>query len=137
MVGLVHTTIVEIGAYLAEHVFIAGFFKVSHHNAFGVGFGIIAGLAQQFGGPKPQKLVATGFSFELQLLVMGKLVFECVFAVFHIAHELAPGGESIIPYMGVRPIKQKTAESAMQTRLKPRNSGDIGDNSVVKAWTIR
>ena len=43
LIGLRDALGVEILAHLAEHVVVAGFLEVGHHDLFGVGVGVGAG----------------------------------------------------------------------------------------------
>ena len=60
MVRLLDAGGVEILADLAKHVLVAGFLDVGDNDFLGVGIGIGAGLAELFGGPQAERLVAAG-----------------------------------------------------------------------------
>jgi hypothetical protein len=59
---------VEVGADLAEHVFVARFFQIRKNHGLGVGVGIRLAHAHQAGSPKAQQLVAARHNLEVLLL---------------------------------------------------------------------
>ncbi len=79
--------IAKVSCDLAIDVFVACFFEVGLDDFLGVGVCRVAVFAHQVRGPKAEQFVAARFSLELHLAVMGKLVFECVFAVVERGHQ--------------------------------------------------
>jgi len=71
----------EITQKLADHVFIASFFKVCLHDRLGISIGFFCRQAHLGGRPLADQLVATRSDAERHFLIVRKLVFERVFAI--------------------------------------------------------
>ena len=69
-----------------QNVIIAGVLEIGEYDFLGVGFSVGAGLAEFFGSPQAQQLVAAGYCLELKLLVMRELLFEAFFALVECGH---------------------------------------------------
>ncbi|CAH2403721.1 hypothetical protein MES4922_310071 [Mesorhizobium ventifaucium] len=81
---------VEILADLAENVVVAGFLDIGENDLAGIGFGVGPGLAELFGGPQAERLVAAGRGFEPEFLVDYEFSLEALLAIFHAAHGIPP-----------------------------------------------
>src|SRR5262249_14699179 len=66
---------VEVAANLAEYDVVAGLLEVRGHDLFGVSFGLRARAAKPFCRPQAEQFVAPRVRLELELLVMGELLF--------------------------------------------------------------
>ncbi|SJM33191.1 hypothetical protein BQ8482_340087 [Mesorhizobium delmotii] len=90
MVRLDDPGFVEILADLAENVVIAGFLDVGEDYLASIGFGVGPGLAELFGGPQAERLVAAGRGLEPEFLVDYEFALEALLAIFHAAHGIPP-----------------------------------------------
>ena len=83
----------QITRKLADHIFVARFFKIGADDGHGIFRRVIAGLAQQFRRPQAQQPVAPGIGAELHFLVVGELGFKGFLAIVERGHVmLLPGG---------------------------------------------
>src|SRR5690606_2485059 len=79
---------VEIAPDLAEDVFVARLLEICDHHLLGIGFGLVAALAELFRRPEAEQLVAARRCLELQLLITDEHSLEGFFTFFHAAHGL-------------------------------------------------
>src|SRR3990172_833272 len=86
MVGLIDALGIEIGADLAEDVFLAGFLQIGLHDVLGVALRGIPRKLEFLCGPEAEELVAAGRRPELELLVMGEFPLEPLLALLKIGH---------------------------------------------------
>ena len=70
VVGLSHASRIEVGAKLAEHVLVPRLLEIDGDDFRRIGLDGRAALAEFFGGPLAEKLVAAGERLEPELLVM-------------------------------------------------------------------
>jgi hypothetical protein len=91
VVGRLHALGVEILAQLAEHVVVAAFLEIGHHDRLGVGLRFGAGEPELVGGPQAEQLVAAGIGLEPQFLVVGELLLETFLALVERGHSSLPG----------------------------------------------
>lgn len=73
MIRLGDSSFVEILADLAENVVVAGFLDIGEDDLAGIGFGVGPGLAELFGGPQAERLVAARRNKALGLWAAEKL----------------------------------------------------------------
>ena len=89
---------------------VAGFLEIGHHDFLGIGIGIGAGLAELFGRPEAEQLVAPRGRLEPQFLVEGEFALEAFFAVLHAAHGIPPDWaiDSVVRHMCVDAAQTKS-----------------------------
>src|SRR5690606_2018608 len=80
----------KIGPHLAEHVLFAGFGEIGGDDLLGIGFRLVAALAELAGGPFAELAVAPGDRAELLLLVEDEFALEGVLAVVERGHATPP-----------------------------------------------
>ena len=66
----------------------ARFLEICADHLFGIGLGLVARFAQNFGHPKPHQFIASGLGLEFHVLIMGVFRLECVFTIVKGAHGL-------------------------------------------------
>ena len=79
----------EVAQHLAHDIGIARFLEIGSDDFPSIGIGIRAALAELFGDPQAEQLVAPRLGLEAQFLVMGEFVLKTLFALVECRHSVS------------------------------------------------